>query len=109
MKIKDLAMTLKLETASAGNLERDVNSAYASDLLSRVMTNVEANSVWITVHGHVNVAAVAMLADVAGVIITEGTEPDPLTVKKAVEEGITIFKTEMKAYELCWRIHDLLL
>jgi len=38
---------------------------------------------WITVHTHVNIVAVALMADIPCIIIPEGIEVEEATIKKA--------------------------
>jgi hypothetical protein len=65
-------------------------SGYASDLLSCVMAGAKQHGVWVTLQAHNNIVAVAALLELAAVIITEGAQPDPGTIAKANEEGITL-------------------
>ena len=52
--------------------EREVKGAYIGDLLSWVMGRAECDNAWITIMSNINVIAVASLADVACVILSEG-------------------------------------
>lgn len=81
--------------------DREVTCGYACDLLSWVMAHGKAGMAWVTVQTHMNVIAVASLAEMAAVIIPEGIEAEPATVEKAKEEGIHILSTGMTAYEIC--------
>ncbi len=67
-----------------------------------------AGNIWITVQTHLNVLAVAELNDAACIIVPEGISPGSATVEKALEKGIAILSADKPAYELCWRLHELL-
>ena len=66
MKLNELIDKLDLRVLSpAEDMEREVRGGYTSDLLSDVMGNAEADTVWITLQVHRNVVAVAALKEVA--------------------------------------------
>jgi BioD-like phosphotransacetylase family protein len=56
---------------------------------------------------HTNVVAVASLVNLAGVIITEGTRPEPSTLEKANQEGIPILATPLTTYGVVGRLYEL--
>jgi predicted transcriptional regulator len=107
MKVSELAAKLDAE-AVAGNagIDRQVSGVYCCDLLSWVMSHASKGSAWITVHSHVNIVAVAVLAELPCIIIPEGIEVEEATVKKAAEEDIAILSTRLSAYEVCCVAHD---
>jgi predicted transcriptional regulator len=107
MTIIDLADKLSL-TRLSGSGDKDLESCYISDLLSRVLGGCESGDVWITVQNSLNMVAVAMMVDAACVILPEGlTAPDNV-VEKANEEGFTIFSSKESAFELAKKIAELL-
>ncbi len=108
MRISEIAEALQLETVTEIAEDRDVTGVYACDFLSRVMSCCGAGNIWITVQTHLNVLAVAELNDAACIIVPEGISPGSATVEKAMEKGIAILSSGKSAYELCWRLHDLL-
>lgn len=88
--------------------DRDISTVYTCDLLSRVMSHAEQDCMWITVLTHLNIVAVALLADIACIVIPEDISVDEATINKAKEENIAIASTSMSCYEVCWRMHELL-
>jgi hypothetical protein len=68
-------------------------SGYASDLLSCVMAGAKQYGVWVTLQAHNNIVAVAALLELSAIIITEDAKPDPVTISKANDEGITLLAT----------------
>ena len=99
MTVSKLAEELGL-TKLSGDADREVESCYISDLLSRVLGGCEPGDVWITVQSSLNMVAVAVMTDASCVILPEGlTAPDNV-VEKANEEGLTIFTSEETAYSL---------
>ena len=56
--------------------EREVSGGYVGDLLSWVMGRAQTGNVWLTIMSNQNVAAVALMAEVSCVVLTEGVKPD---------------------------------
>lgn len=92
----------KLLTQSLKDIK--IENVYICDLLSWVMSHAQKGDAWITVLTNVNVSAVAVMTDVACVIIAEGIEVEELTLKKANENGIIIISSQYSAFEICKRI-----
>jgi len=106
MTITKLAKELGLKRLS-GEADRDVESCYISDLLSRVLGGCQSGDIWITVQSSLNMVAVAEMTDASCVILPEGlTAPDNV-VEKANEEGLTIFTSEESAYSLAVKFSQL--
>jgi len=90
---------LKLQTPSA-NVNVAVSGGYISDLLSDVMANAKKGDIWITLQIHQNIVAVATLKELAGIVLINGKQPAPETVKKAEEEDVPILTSKSTAFEL---------
>jgi BioD-like phosphotransacetylase family protein len=108
MTLQELAqqLSLKVQTASE-KLDTTVTGGYASDLLSYVMAKAKAGNVWVTVQSHPNIVAVASLLNLAGIIVTQGGEPDAATVEKAEQEGVSILTTPLTTYTVVGRLYEL--
>ena len=102
--VEELALTVK---AVQEGLDREVKGGYASDLLSDVMAHSQEGDVWMTIQGHPNIVAVAALRDLAGIILTNGRQPDEQTVQRAEEEGVPIVCTSLPTFEVVGRIYQL--
>ena len=81
---------------------------YAGDLLSRAMSHVEADNLWITIMNNVNVIAVASLADAAAVLLAEDVSLTPDALAAAEEKGICVLSAKQPVYDLCAGIAGLL-
>jgi hypothetical protein len=99
---KEFGLSVK---AGAVNLDREVTGGYASDLLSDVLAHAAEGSIWVTLHIHQNIVAVASHKDLAGVILVQGRQPDAETVAKAEEEKIPLLVTDLPAFELVGRLY----
>ena len=94
-------------TLLCGDGDREITGVYVGDLLSRCMSHVEADNLWITIMANVNVIAVATLTDPAAIILAEDVEPSEDVIEAAKENDITLLRSALTAYELCVRIHEL--
>jgi hypothetical protein len=89
-------------------LDRAVTGAYAGDVLSDVIANGKADSVWITMQTHANVVAVAVLKDLAGIVIVQGREPSADTLEKATKEKVAIMVSELGTFETVGKLSEVL-
>lgn len=80
--------------------ERQITGVYICDLLSWVMGNAQENSAWVTIQGHINIVAVALLTGVSCIIVAEDGEISDSTIEKANAENIPILTTNLTAYEI---------
>lgn len=109
MKVGEFAGQLNMEILTGENgLEKEIKGMYICDLLSWVMSHATKGDVWITVHTHVNIVAVAVMVDIPCIIIPEGIEVEEATIKKASEEDIAILRTSKTAYQIACEAGKLL-
>ncbi len=108
MKLEEIARDLDMEAKSgAQNLSRNVVAGYASDLLSDVMAHADEDFLWVTLQIHQNIVAVAVLKELAGIVIVNGREPEPDTLAKAEEEGVPVLVTRLPTFEVVGRLYQL--
>jgi len=93
--------------AGAGQLSGPVGGGYASDLLSDVMAHAGPGDLWITLQTHQNVVAVAVVKELAGIVVVNGREPDEDTIAKAEEEGVALMTSGLSTFELSGRLYRL--
>jgi len=105
MTVNDLMerFDLKLVAGEKG-LDRQVEDGYCGDLLSEIMANAPEGSVWLTIQGHQNIVAVAVLREMAAIVVTGGQSADNDTLHKANQEGIPILLWPGSAYQLAGRL-----
>ncbi|MDR0913677.1 MAG: hypothetical protein LBM65_00685 [Oscillospiraceae bacterium] len=92
----------------SGENEREVTGCYIGDLLSWVMGRAQSGDAWLTIMGNINSIAVAALADVACIILTENAALDEAARAKAEQQEILIFQTEDNSYQLALKISEFL-
>jgi serine kinase of HPr protein (carbohydrate metabolism regulator) len=108
VNVRQIMDRFQLEAAAGRNgLDREVAGGYCGDLLSDVIANAPVGSVWLTVQSHPNIVAVAVLRELAAVVLTADRPPDPDTVQKADREKIPILRWPRSAYELAGRMYAL--
>ena len=105
MKLTELREKLELRLV-CGEEDKDFDGVYAGDLLSRAMSHVEADNLWITIMPNTNVIAVASLTEAAAVILAEDVELQADALAAAKENGITVYSSERTVYELCVMISE---
>ncbi|MGQ7869093.1 DRTGG domain-containing protein [Sunxiuqinia sp. sy24] len=109
MKVSELIERLDLKVISGEKgLDREINGAYVSDLLSDVMGNACENQVWITLQVHQNVMAIASLKDLAAVILVKGLQPHQSTIAHSKEEQIPLLSSSDSTFDLSGKLHALL-
>jgi predicted transcriptional regulator len=83
------------------------STGYAADLLSCVMAGAQRQGLWVTLQAHLNIVAVGALLELSAIIITEGAQPDPDTIAKANEEGITLLSTNQPTFHVVGQLWEL--
>ena len=108
MTVRELIEQLNLKTLVEGDLDREITDCYIGDLLSWVMGRAPEDSAWLTVMGNINSIAVATLADVSCIVLTENATLDENAKNKAEIHGVTILQTEENSYRAAVRLSKLL-
>ena len=85
---------------------RAVNGAYCCDLLSWVIGRAKDDDALITVMSNANVIAVAVMADLPCVVLSEGVRLDEKALEKAIENDVIVFSSEKTSYETAILIHN---
>lgn len=107
MKVKQLTERVEVEIAAGrSGLDREIGGGYCGDLLSDVIAHSPRGAVWLTVQAHQNIVAVAVLKEMAAIILVNGRPPDEETKTKAEEEGIPLMVTPLHAYEMAGLLHQ---
>ncbi|MCP4627683.1 MAG: 4Fe-4S dicluster domain-containing protein [bacterium] len=108
MTVNDLVKRFGLQVvAGANGLDRQVEDGYCGDLLSEIMGNAPEGCVWLTIQGHQNIVAVAVLRNMAAIIATGGQTPDDETLEKANQEGVPILLWSDSAYQLAGQLYSM--
>ena len=108
MDVKTLVEKLDLKVLCGDNLDRELTGCYCGDLLSWVMSRAQENDVWLTVMGNINSIGVAVLADVACIVLTENAALDADALKRAEQNDVIILQTEKNSYQMAAAISKLI-
>lgn len=108
MTVSELVKALDLTAVEVPDPDREINGAYAGDLLSWVMGNASEGNVFVTIMTNVNVVAVATLIGMSCVVFCEGV-PVPEDVRQAaVQKGVNLIASKLPTYEFCAALHGAL-
>ena len=108
MTVGELSKIQDFSEVYIADASREICGGYAGDLLSWVMGRASEGDAWVTIMSNVNIVAVCTLADPACIVLSEGVEPDPETLKRAEEQGVNIISTTLDTFSACARIAGLL-
>lgn len=108
MNVKEFAERLNMKILVEGELDREITDCYIGDLLSWVMGRAPEDSAWLTVMGNINSIAVATLADVSCIVLTENAALDENARQKAELHGVNILQTEENSYRVAVSLSGLL-
>ena len=100
MKVSVLIEKYGFEKLTDASADVDINHAFIGDLLSWVMGHAKSEDAWITILGHPNIIAVALLRELTCIIIAHDAQIQPETVEKANEEDFLILKSPLSAFEI---------
>lgn len=106
MKLQGISRSLGLQRLdnTLEPLDKEVRGCYIGDLLSNVMARAQADDLWLTAQTHSNIVAVAVLLNLAGIVIVEGHQPQPDTLERAWTEGVPLFSWPYSAYQLAQKL-----
>ena len=90
MTVGELIPAMGLTVFHLAQPERPVTGGYVGDLLSWVMGRAGQDCTWLTIMSNQNVAAVALMADVSCVILTETVQPDADLLRRAKEKQVNL-------------------
>ena len=108
MTVKELSARTGFRLLTAPEEDRAVTGVYCGDLLSFVMGRAPADCAWVTVMGNVNAIAVAVLADTACIVLSEGVEPDADALEKAAGQQVALLQSALPTFETALALHEAL-
>ena len=108
MTVSELATAMSLEILALPMPDKQVEGAYAGDLLSWVMGRASEGCVWATIMTNMNVVAVASLAGASLTVICEQSAVEDEVVRTAQLKGVNLVRTRLPMYEFCVALSSLL-
>lgn len=95
-------------TAGQKFSEKEITGGYTGDLLSLTISKAKVGDAFITVMNNVNTVAVASLADISCIVLSEGTATTNEMKEKAEMVKIPIIESTKSSFRLCVLLANLL-
>lgn len=99
MTVNELCKKCGFSPVVIADGEREIGGCYIGDLLSWVMGRAKADDAWITIMSNINIIAVASLADVSCIILSEGVAVENDIIETAKQKEINILSSALPSYE----------
>ncbi|MDR1508125.1 MAG: serine kinase [Synergistaceae bacterium] len=99
--IDEICSAINAKVHVPGDGSRTVSRATAGDLLSFVMGGDSAETAWVTIQTHLNIAAVAVLKEIPLIIIAAGRMPAPDLAARCRTENITLATSDASMFDTC--------
>lgn len=101
MKVSELAALIGAQNMTPELEDREVKCGYTCDLLSWVMGHGAEGMAWVTVQTHMNVIAVAVLSEMACVILPENIRMEKECIQKAISEDMPVLCSPLSGFAIC--------
>ena len=89
----------------AKDFDKEISKVCGSDLMSDVLTFIEADSLLLTGLVNPQVIRTAEMAEIAAICFVRGKRPQQETIKLAEEKKIPLLATTSLMYESCGRLY----
>ena len=106
MKISQIQELLNAEVVCGEDqLDREVNSACGSDMMSDVLAYVKDQAVLLTGLVNPQVVRTAEMMDMVCVVFVRSKVPTQEMIALAQEHGMVLLKTRKRMYEACGKLY----
>jgi predicted transcriptional regulator len=106
MHLRDVLIVAQAQPFSPDcDLDCEVRSGFASDLMSDVLRYDVAQGLLVTGLANPQVVRTAEMADVAAILLVRGKVPLSETVELAQQVGIPLVGTQLIMFETCGRLY----
>ena len=107
MTIKEAAELLDAEVLCGEELlDKEIDSACGSDMMSDVLAFVKEQSVLITGLANPQVIRTAEMMDMSCVVFVRGKQPTPEMISLAEENGIVLLVSKERMYPACGKLYQ---
>lgn len=108
MTVQELVDRMELTPVALPHPETEVLSGFVGDMPSWVMGNASEGCAWVTILNNRNIAAVAVLLEMACVIVTTGVVISEEVAAVAMEQDVNILSTDLSSFDTVARMAELL-
>ena len=106
MKISQIQELLNAEVVCGEDqLEKEVNSACGSDMMSDVLAYVKDQAVLLTGLVNPQVVRTAEMMDMVCIVFVRSKAPTEEMIALAKEHGMVLLKTRKRMYEACGKLY----
>ena len=106
MKISQIQELLNAEVVCGGDqLDREVNSACGSDMMSDGLAYVKDQAVLLTGLVNPQVVRTAEMMDMVCIVFVRSKAPTEEMIALAEEHGMVLLKTRKRMYEACGKLY----
>ncbi|WP_069649206.1 DRTGG domain-containing protein [Caloranaerobacter ferrireducens] len=107
MKLKEIKEILDAEVLTGEEyLDREVLSAFGSDLMSDVLAFVDDGSVLLTGLTNPQVIRTAEMIDLYAIVFVRGKKPSKEIIEMAKSHNITVLLTDYTLYTSCGKLYE---
>ena len=107
MTLRDVTKLLNADVlVCEGDLDVEVKTAFAADLLSDVLAYAKEGTLLITGITNPQVIRTAEMLELIGILVVRGKRPDAETIKLAQTKGIPLMVTKYIMFESCGRLYQ---
>ena len=107
MKLWDVKEILEAEVVAGGDLlDREVNTAGGSDLMSDVLAFVRPGALLLTGLTNPQVVRTAEMSEVRALCFVRGKLPDRETIELAESKNIPVLRTHLSMFASCGRLFE---
>ena len=107
MLLKDIEKLIVAQTVvEAKQDDLDIQTAFASDLISQVLATCTRGALWVTGLADIQSVNIADLFDLAAIVFVEDNKPCERVIQLARDEKITLLTTGLTMFEVCGRLYS---
>ena len=107
MKIRIIRELLDAEVLCGQEyMDREVNSACGSDMMSDVLAYVKDQAVLVTGLNNPQVVRTADMMDMICIVFVRGKKPDGAILQLAVDRGIAVLATKLPMFAACGLLYE---
>lgn len=107
MTVLQLKEILSAELLCGGDhLDREVQTACGSDMMSDVLAYVKDQAVLLTGLNNPQVVRTADMMDMVCIVFVRGKKPDDLLLSLAQQRGIAVMSTDLTMFTACGLLYE---
>lgn len=106
MKLSEVRDVLDAKViAGKSQIDREVDSAFGSDLMSDVLAFANDRVLLLTGLVNLQVVRTAEMMDISAIVFVRGKSPDSSIIELAEAKGMVILTTDLTMYASCGRLY----